>query len=301
MQEKRLAVTVPQRLDGATVKDVARSCLSLSSTRLKKAKRVPGGILRNGRGVTVVERVRAGDVLSIVIEEAGARSEDVVPVAGDLDVRYEDEHLLVLNKPAGMPVHPSPGHEQDTLANRVVARYGEVFRPVNRLDAGTTGLMVAARNAHVHARLSAALHTADFERRYLAVVEGAWREREGTVDAPIARAPGSAIRRCGDPAGQRAVTHFRVLTNSGRLSLVELLLETGRTHQIRVHMAHIGHPLVGDFLYGTEDRDRIARPALHAWKLRFLHPMTGRELRFACALPEDMRALLTRQGGLEDG
>lgn len=150
-------------------------------------------------------------------------------------------------------------------------------------------------------RLSAALHTADFERRYLAVVEGAWREREGTVDAPIARAPGSAIRRCVDPAGQRAVTHFRVLTNSGRFSLVELLLETGRTHQIRVHMAHIGHPLVGDFLYGTEDRDRIARPALHAWKLRFLHPMTGRELRFACALPEDMRALLTRQGGLEDG
>ena len=208
MQEKRLAVTVPQRLDGATVKDVARSCLSLSSTRLKKAKRVPGGILRNGRGVTVVERVRAGDVLSIVIEEAGARSEDVVPVAGDLDVRYEDEHLLVLNKPAGMPVHPSPGHEQDTLANRVVARYGEVFRPVNRLDAGTTGLMVAARNAHVHARLSAALHTENFERRYLAVVEGAWREREGTVDAPIARAPGSAIRRCVDPAGQRAVTPF---------------------------------------------------------------------------------------------
>ena len=209
MQEKRLAVTVPQRLDGATVKDVARSCLSLSSTRLKKAKRVPGGILRNGRGRDGRRAACApGTCSPSSSRRAGARSEDVVPVAGDLDVRYEDEHLLVLNKPAGMPVHPSPGHEQDTLANRVVARYGEVFRPVNRLDAGTTGLMVAARNAHVHARLSAALHTENFERRYLAVVEGAWREREGTVDAPIARAPGSAIRRCVDPAGQRAVTPF---------------------------------------------------------------------------------------------
>ena len=294
MQEKRLAVTVPQRLDGAMVKDVARSCLSLSSTRLKKAKRVPGGILLNGRPVTVVERVREGDALSILIEEAGACSAGVTPVAGELDVRYADEHLLVLNKPAGMPIHPSPGHADDTLANRVVARCHEVFRPVNRLDAGTSGLLVAARNAHVHARLSQALHTPDFERRYLAVTVGNWDRAQGTIDAPIARVPGSAIQRCVDPNGQRAVTHFRVLANRGSFSLVELLLETGRTHQIRVHMAYLGHPLVGDFLYGTEDRRLIARPALHAWRLRFLHPMTGEEMRFSCALPEDMRALLDR-------
>ena len=293
MAGKRIAVVVPERWDGATVKEVARGLLQLSSTRLKKAKRLPDGIVLGGRGVTVVERVRAGEELSIALEDPAALTE-VEPVPGALDVVYEDEYLLVLNKPAGLPVHPSPGHARDTLANRAVARYGEAFRPVNRLDAGTSGLMAAARDPHVHARLSRALHTPDFFRAYLAVTEGPWEQRAGTIDLPIARAPGSAIRRCVDPAGQRAVTHFRVLTNRGGVSLVELVLETGRTHQIRVHLSHLGHPLIGDFLYGKEEPERIARPALHAWKLHFVHPMSGEELRFCAPLPEDMRALLRK-------
>lgn len=299
MQEKRLTATVPERLEGAMVKDVARSLLSLSSTRLKKAKRIPGGVKLNGRDVYVVERVHAGDEVSIVIEEEGAVSPNVAPRLGELNVVYEDEWLLVLDKPAGMPVHPSAGHYDDSLANRVVARYGGVFRPVNRLDAGTSGLMVAARDAHIHAQLSKMLHSGSFERRYLAVVEGNLLPVQGTVDAPIARAPDSAIRRCIHPEGQRAVTHFRVLSNNARFSLVELLLETGRTHQIRVHMAHIGHPLAGDFLYGTEDKELIARPALHAWHLRLCHPITGEELALESALPQDMRALIAPEE--EDG
>ena len=289
--DKRLNATVPAGMDGKTVKDVARSLLSLSSTRLKKAKRVPGGVRVNGQDVFVTHVVRAGDEVSILIEQEGAVSAGVVPIPGDVDVVYEDEHLLVLNKPANMPVHPSAGHFDDSLANRCAARFGGVFRPVNRLDAGTSGLMVVARDAHVHALLCRALHTGDFERRYLAVAKGVFAEKHGVVDAPIARAEGSAIQRCVSPDGQRAVTHYRVLRNNSRFSLVELTLETGRTHQIRVHMAHLGHPLVGDFLYGTEDKDLIGRAALHAHHLRLTHPITGQILEFERGLPDDMRAL----------
>ena len=289
--DKRLNATVPAGMDGKTVKDVARSLLSLSSTRLKKAKRVPGGVRVNGQDVFVTHVVRAGDEVSILIEQEGAVSPGVVPTPGAVDVVYEDEYLLVLNKPANMPVHPSAGHYDDSLANRCAARFGGVFRPVNRLDAGTSGLMVAARDAHVHALLCKALHTGDFERRYLAVAEGVFAEKQGVVDAPIARVEGSAIKRCVSPDGQRAVTHYRVLRNNSRFSLVELTLETGRTHQIRVHMAHLGHPLAGDFLYGTEDKELIRRAALHAFHLRLTHPITGQTLEFERELPEDMRAL----------
>ena len=289
--DKRLNATVPAGMDGKTVKDVARSLLSLSSTRLKKAKRVPGGVRVNGQNVFVTHVVRAGDEVSILIEQEGAVSVGVVPTPGEVDVVYEDEYLLVLNKPANMPVHPSAGHYDDSLANRCAARFGGVFRPVNRLDAGTSGLMVAARDAHVHALLCKALHTGDFERRYLAVAEGVFAEKQGVVDAPIARVEGSAIKRCVSPDGQRAVTHYRVLRNNSRFSLVELTLETGRTHQIRVHMAHLGYPLAGDFLYGTEDKALIGRAALHAFHLRLTHPITGQTLEFERELPEDMRAL----------
>lgn len=290
--EKRLNVTVPESADGKTVKDVARSLLSLSSTRLKKAKKIEGGVTVNGVPVFVTHKVQKGDEVSIVIEEEGAVSENIVPVEGWMDVVYEDEHLMVIAKPANMPVHPSAGHYDDSLANLYAARYGGVFRPVNRLDAGTSGLMVAARDAHVHALLCKMLHTGDFERRYLAVAEGVLDLPEGTVDAPIARTEGSAIQREVRIDGQEAVTHYRVRENNGRFSLVELLLETGRTHQIRVHMAHIGHPLAGDFLYGTEDEKLIGRAALHAWKIRLRHPMTGEMLELEREMPEDMQRLM---------
>jgi len=290
--EKRLSVTVPEGMDGRTVKDAARSLLSLSSTRLKKAKKAEGGITVNGEPVFVVHKLKKGDVLSILIEEEGAASENVVPVMGEMDVVYEDEHLMVINKPANMPVHPSAGHYDDSLANLYAARFGGVFRPVNRLDAGTSGLMVAAKDAHVHALLCKTLHTGDYERRYLAIAEGVFEETEGVVDAPIARVEGSAIKREVRQDGQRAVTHYRVRANNARFTLVELLLETGRTHQIRVHMTHLGHPLAGDFLYGTEDAELIERAALHAWKVRLKHPMTGEMLEIEKEMPCDMQRLM---------
>lgn len=296
--DKRLTIAVPAAFDGCTVKDVARKCLLLSSTRLKKAKRIPNGILLDGQCVFVTQGVRAGQELSIIIEESGAASANIVPVVGEIDVVHEDDALLIVNKPAGMPVHPSAGHFDDSLANLVVARYEYfVFRPVNRLDAGTSGLMVIAKDAHVHALLARSLHTGCFERRYLAVVEGVFDCMQGMVDAPIARVEGSAIKRCVDASGQSAITHFCPKANRGGYSLVELMLETGRTHQIRVHMAHIGHPLAGDFLYGTEDAALISRAALHAWKLRLVHPITGQWIEYERQMPADMRRIMQ----LEDG
>ena len=293
--EKRLNVTVPEGADGKTVKDVARSLLSLSSTRLKKAKKIEGGITVNGKSVFVTHRLQAGDALSIVIEEEGAVSENVVPVMGEMDVEYEDADIMVICKPANMPVHPSAGHYDDSLANRYAAKYGGVFRPVNRLDAGTSGLMVAAKDAHVHALLCKALHTGDFERRYLAVAEGAFEATEGTVDAPIARAEGSAIKREVRSDGQEAVTHYRVKANNGRFSLVELLLETGRTHQIRVQFAGIGCPVTGDSLYGTGS-PYILRHALHSWKTEFPHPMSGERITVTAPVPEDIHFLMAVLG-----
>ncbi|MGN0847766.1 MAG: RluA family pseudouridine synthase, partial [Kiritimatiellia bacterium] len=250
----------------------------------------------------VTHVVRAGDEVSILIEQEGAVSPGVVPTPGDVDVVYEDDYILVLNKPANMPVHPSAGHFDDSLANRCAARFGGVFRPVNRLDAGTSGLMVVARDAHVHALLCKALHTGDFERRYLAVAEGVFAEKQGIVDAPIARVEGSAIQRCVSPDGQRAVTHYRVLRNNSRFSLVELTLETGRTHQIRVHMAStLGCPIAGDAVYGRPGWDRRLVPPprrqlLHAWKLELKHPVTRQPLVLEAPLPADFAPFTSTRG-----
>ncbi len=215
---------------------------------------------------------------------------------------FEDEHVLVLNKQAGALVHPVVPGQTDTIGNFVLWHYrrtgqeGVLFHPVHRLDRGTTGLMVAAKHPSAQTALKEQLHTPDFCRTYLALTVGAPEPESGTVDAPIRKDPTSAIRHGVFPDGLRAVTHYETLAQHGPYALVRLRLETGRTHQIRVHMAHIGHPLVGDFLYGAEDKDLIARPALHSAELSFLHPMTGARLSFTQPLPEDMARLL---GGCE--
>ena len=166
---------------------------------------------------------------------------------------------------------------------------------VNRLDKGTTGLMAAAKNAYVHDRLRKQLHTADFRRTYLAVCAGEPEKRAGRIELPIGRAPASAIKRQIDPDGKPAATDYRVLGRAGKFSLVELTPLTGRTHQLRLHMAAIGCPLAGDWLYGMEDRALIPRPALHAYRLALTHPVTGERLALEAPLPEDMRKLLERE------
>ena len=235
-----------------------------------------------------------GDTLTIhlIEEESSAK---ILPVPMDLDIVYEDEDILVLNKPADMPIHPSLNNYENTLANGVSAYYqqkGEayVFRCMNRLDRDTTGLTILAKHMLSAAILSQDVANRAVHRTYLAIVEGTLTG-SGTIDAPIGRESDSLITRCIDyEHGERAVTHYRSLACHNNLTLVSLRLETGRTHQIRVHMKHLGYPLIGDYLYHP-DMTKIDRQALHSSLLEFTHPITKKAMKLSAPLPTDMRKL----------
>ena len=246
-------------------------------------------------GLYVRTPLQAGDLLKITLTE-DTPSQNIVPVAMPLSIVYEDEDILLLNKPADMPVHPSVNNYDNTLANGAAWYYAQqgkpfVFRCINRLDRDTTGLLILAKNALSASILSAQMKKREIHRTYQAIVKGVPIPESGTIDAPIARKEGSAIERCVDfEKGERAVTHYRVLDSRNDYSLVQLSLETGRTHQIRVHMGYLGHPLLGDYLY-YPDFSRIKRVSLHSYALSFTHPMTGSPLTFRAPLPEDMADL----------
>ena len=229
-----------------------------------------------------------------------APASGVVPAPGPLDIVYEDPDLIVLNKAPGVPVHPGHGHFDDTIGNFLMDYYKRSgdesdFHPVHRLDRGTSGLLVIAKHPHAQEKLKKQLHTGGFRRVYLAVCDGAPPAPAGVIDAPIGPVDGSLMARSVRPGGRPARTHYRVVRALGPRSLVELELETGRTHQIRVHMAHIGCPLTGDFLYGREDRALIPRPALHSAGLELDHPITGERLRLAAPLPADLARLIPEE------
>ena len=272
-----------------------RGPLALSGTAVKRAKRLEDGILLDGVRAAAGDRVQAGQVLSVVVgdtEVSGA----IVPAPGPLNIVYQDRDVLVLNKAPGVAVHPGPGHHADTIGNFLMDYYRKEgiladFHPVHRLDRGTSGLLLVALHGHAQEVLKEQLHTPSFRRVYLAVCEGVPEPLSGVIDAPIGRLEGSVLARTVRPDGQRAVTRYQTLGTGHGRALVRLELETGRTHQIRVHMAHIGHPLTGDFLYGTEDPALIPRPALHAAELAFNHPITGRPMAFTAPLPQDMTVL----------
>lgn len=239
--------------------------------------------------------LHAGDVLTV--ETGDHRPPKVSPTPGNwpLPIVWEDGHLLVVNKPAGMTAHASNFlPDTPTVAGALAWTRGAdfVFHSVNRLDKGTTGLMVVAKSGYIHDLLRRSLHTSRFYREYRAVCIGCPEPARGTIDAPIGRDETSTIRRCVRPDGQPAVSHYEVLATAKGLSLLRLVPETGRTHQLRLHMASIGHPLAGDWLYGTEALDLIPRPALHAYALTLAHPVTGEVLHLTAPLPEDMEKLV---------
>lgn len=295
-QPRRLTLTVTQQQAGERVDGLLRRALGLSGTVIRRVKWLEDGILLDGVRVHTNQRVREGQRLSVRLADARLRS-GMAPVPGPLDIVYEDQDLLVLNKAPGVPCHPGPGHYSDTLGNFVVYYYKKTgvqadYHPVHRLDRGTSGLMVVAKHPHAQEVLKGQLHTPRFRRTYLAVCDGTPDAPSGVVDAPIGPVPGSLMARRVDPAGQRARTRYRLLRTAGGRSLVELELDTGRTHQIRVHMASLGCPLTGDFLYGVEDPALIAHPALHSARLRVDHPVTGETLSWSLPLPEDMARLI---------
>ena len=290
-----LEYVVTREQAGRTVKSLLKGELGISSTLIGRLKRA-GGLTVNGTRVFTSAVLREGDRLWVDLGAAERPTElESAPMA--LDIRFEDEHLLVVNKPAPLSCIPSslvPG--EPTLAAGLLHHLGEgaSIHLVNRLDRGTTGLLAAAKTAYVHNLLRERLHTGAFRRTYLAVCVGGPEAGSGEIDLPIGRDPASAIRRRVDPAGKTAETAYRVLERRGCLALVELTPRTGRTHQLRVHMAALGCPLAGDWLYGTEDRALIPRPALHAARLEMAHPVTGKILSLEAPLPEDMRKLLER-------
>lgn len=292
----RLKLEITEALAGRTVRSLLRGELGLSAGCVARLKRAEGGITAGGVRVFTNAVLRAGDTLTVDLD-AAERPTAVEPVPMELDIVFEDEHLLILNKSAPLAVIPSslsPG--EPTLAGGLAHYFGPgfSFHPVNRLDRGTTGLMAVAKTGCVHERLQRQLHSGDFFRQYLAVCTGTPAPREGTVDLPIGRAPGSVIARQVDSGGQSARTEYQVLEAGGGFSLVELTPRTGRTHQLRVHMAALGCPLAGDWLYGTEEADLIPRPALHAARLELRHPVTGERLSLEAPLPQDMKKILER-------
>lgn len=277
--------------DGRKIKFYVRGAMGVSYGQFASLK-MREGMRVNGVPVHANHILRTGDRVEVAIEETGSSLAE--PVAGEVDVRYEDDMLMILNKPAPLACQSSSRNAAPALENFLMARYGAgfVFRPLNRLDKGTSGLMCAAKNAHAYQLMQKTLHTGDYLRQYLAVVCGRL-EGSGVVDAPIAKEDAASVRRVVDyEKGKPAVTRWESQGIFGDYSLVRLTLETGRTHQIRVHMAHLGHPVAGDFLYGMELACLPGRFALHSARIRLTHPMTGEVLEITSPLPEELQNLL---------
>lgn len=293
--DRIIEYVIDQDSDGLRVEQYLRR-RGYSGQNLTEIKRMPESILVNGVHYYMRQTLAAGDRLRVCIRETKC-SENVLPSKLPLNIIYEDEDIIVINKPAEMPIHPSLNNYTNSLANALAWYYREqgrpfIFRCCNRLDRDTSGLTVVAKHLVSSSILSDMVRRHKLRREYLAIVRGHLTPQSGIIDAPLARKPGTIIERTIDfKHGETAVTHYQVVDEQNGHSLVSLCLETGRTHQIRIHMKHLGYPLVGDYLYNP-DMEYIKRQALHSHRLSFAHPITGRPMDFHAPLPDDMRAVL---------
>lgn len=293
----RLEYTIPEAWVGQKLSLILRQKLGFSAILMRQLRQTPDSVRLDDLAAPLYICPQIGQKLTVYLPDDPPS--DVIPVEGALSIVYEDAHFLIVNKPAGLCVHPGPNHREDTLGNYLAWRdkaRGEsrLFRPVNRLDRGTSGLVCVAKHAYAADRLRQLMNCAQWHKGYLAVCEGVPTSLSGIIDAPIGRKDGSVLMREVRPDGKNARTRYAVLSSFEGRALVQLWPETGRTHQIRVHMAYVGHPLTGDFLYGTEQPEVIGRTALHASALAFPHPITGRPCTFSAPLPEDMLRLCKR-------
>lgn len=292
---RTISYTMPSSYEGHKISEYLHN-RGYSNPNLCTLRHTEGAILLNGQTVFMNTRLKEGDVITVNICETEV-SEKIPPVDLPFPIIYEDEDLVVVNKPSDMPIHPSMKNYYNTLGNAAAwyfAQQGKpfVYRCVNRLDRDTTGLTIIAKHMVSCSILYDAVADRRIERTYFAIVEGEDLQDEGTIDLPLGRAAESVVERTVDfEHGDRAVTHYHVEKRGSGLSLVTLYLETGRTHQIRVHMKAIGHPLIGDWLYNPQDT-HMTRQALHAGVLTFPHPMTGELLTFRAPIPEDMQKII---------
>jgi 23S rRNA pseudouridine1911/1915/1917 synthase len=294
---------VTEQEAGSTVETLLRQTLKISGRRLQKLTR-SRGIRLNQKPTFLAKVVKAGDVISVQTQTSDASS--LLAMEMPLAIVYEDEAVLVLDKPPGMVVHPTQATQTNTLANGVAHYYQQQgnphpIHPVHRLDRDTSGLVVFAQNPIAHAALDQQLRApkdqASFERHYLALVSGQVKEETGVIDAPIAKVTHAHERKV-HAEGHPARTRFQVLEHYPSATLLKLILETGRTHQIRVHLQHVGHPVLGDQQYGQQDEQQgshsMSRQALHATYLSFAHPNTGEAMTFTAPLPADFAQLMTQ-------
>ncbi len=296
-------ILIENNYEGKLIREVLFKDLGYSVNLIKKLKFSPDGIKVNGEWVTVRYQLKKGDILTLAVED---KPEDVspyiIPVDLPLEVIYEDEFVTAINKPYNMPSHPSLGHKLDTVANALAHRYSDrtyVFRPVNRLDRDTSGCMLTANTKDASYKMYTSMVEGKIRKSYIAVIDGIMPEREGVLRSFMHRRDESIVEReeCAEdaPGAKPAVTSYRTLTDNGRQSIVLASPLTGRTHQIRIHFASRGFPIIGDSLYGTES-PHIARHALHSWRTVFPHPVTGEEITALAPIPDDILSLTSALG-----
>lgn len=268
------------------LKSILRNKLKISNRLLIKLK-MNHMIFVNDIPVSINHELKENDVVEARIDFI--EEDDIIPEKMDLNILYEDEYLLAINKAPGIVVHPSSYHPNGTIANGVkyYLNNKRKIRPINRLDRDTSGVVLFAKNEYIQERF---IHL-NVNKEYIAIVKGTPSPIANTISAKIARKEGSIMERCVSEAGQEAITHYKLIEEHEKYSVLSVKIETGRTHQIRVHMAHIGHPIIGDTLYDTES-ELITRQALHSHKTFFVHPITKEEITICAELPEDMSTLL---------
>lgn len=277
-----------------TIREVLKNEFKISSrllTKLRSNKKV----LLNGFSTYFDKEINFNDIVEVYLNYDEDNS-NIVPNKIPLDIIYEDESFIVINKPAGIAIHPSCLHYDTSLSNGVKYYFDKIglkkkIRPVNRLDKDTSGLVIFAKNEYIQECLVRQMNSALFYKEYIAIVNGTLEQKSGVIDAPIARKENSIIERCVSNDGENAVTIYEVLKSFDNLSLLKCILKTGRTHQIRVHCKFIGHPIIGDTLYGTKS-DIISRQALHAYKIKFIHPINKSAVEFCAPLPDDFKKII---------
>ena len=290
---KYRVLVIPEHLNGYSVESVLQHEYEFSDKRISRLKRVDAGVIVNGKQVYMTYRLRSGDILSAMYQDIPLKKV-AEPKNFPIDILYEDEYLLILNKPKGIVVHPTKNPEELTLENALAYYLGEklVGHPVSRLDKGTTGIMTVAKYGYIHEILRRKLHTDDFRREYRGIADGIVEPSSGEITGSIDFAGEASYKRTIVDHGPEARTGYQVLGYYNERTLLRLIPYTGKTHQLRIHMASIGFPLTGDYMYGIENKQAIDRPALHSYELWLKHPVTHESIHITCPIPEDMQNLL---------